>query len=236
MKILVIPDVHLKPWMFEQAARLMKTEKIDKAVCLMDIADDWKEQLNLGLYIKSYQAAADFAMEFPETLWCWGNHDISYVWQRMQSGYSNWAVNVVLDGLGKLKAAIPDPGQLAFIHRIDNVLFMHGGLTEPFAREYAASADFDDIDGIIEEINSLGPDELWQNTSPLWLRPQYRAVLMYKADEYLQVVGHTPVERIIYKNNLISCDVFSLTREKVPFGTQEFPVLDTETWECYGVR
>ena len=41
MKVLVIPDVHLKPWMFEQAAVLMREKKADRAVCLMDITDDW---------------------------------------------------------------------------------------------------------------------------------------------------------------------------------------------------
>ena len=42
MKVLVIPDVHLKPWMFEQAAVLMRAKQADRAVCLMDIPDDWE--------------------------------------------------------------------------------------------------------------------------------------------------------------------------------------------------
>jgi len=40
MRILVIPDVHLKPFMFEQAAQLMKNDEADRVVCLMDIADE----------------------------------------------------------------------------------------------------------------------------------------------------------------------------------------------------
>mgnify|MGYP007101859496 CR=1 FL=1 len=46
LKILVIPDVHLKPWMFHRASELMKDiparhpVKPNRAVCLMDIADD----------------------------------------------------------------------------------------------------------------------------------------------------------------------------------------------------
>ncbi len=46
MKVLVIPDVHLKPWMFQRASELMKEIKPDRAVCLMDIADDWRQQFN----------------------------------------------------------------------------------------------------------------------------------------------------------------------------------------------
>ena len=44
MKVLVIPDVHLKPQMFRQAADLMDTGKADRAVCLMDIPDDWDRE------------------------------------------------------------------------------------------------------------------------------------------------------------------------------------------------
>ena len=38
-KILVIPDVHLKPWMFKQAAQALETGEAERAVCLMDIPD-----------------------------------------------------------------------------------------------------------------------------------------------------------------------------------------------------
>lgn len=37
MKVLVIPDVHLKPQMFKQAAALMRQKIADRAACLMDI-------------------------------------------------------------------------------------------------------------------------------------------------------------------------------------------------------
>ena len=40
MKVFVIPDVHLKPWMFNRASELLKMNIADKVVCLMDIADE----------------------------------------------------------------------------------------------------------------------------------------------------------------------------------------------------
>ena len=49
MKVLVIPDVHLKPWMFHRASELMKEMGVGRAICLMDIADDWRQQFNLDL-------------------------------------------------------------------------------------------------------------------------------------------------------------------------------------------
>ena len=43
MKVLVIPDVHLKPWMFERADKIMEQGAAERAVCLMDIPDDWNK-------------------------------------------------------------------------------------------------------------------------------------------------------------------------------------------------
>ena len=39
MKVLVIPDVHLKPWMFRSADRLMEKNIVDRVVCLMDLTN-----------------------------------------------------------------------------------------------------------------------------------------------------------------------------------------------------
>ena len=46
MKVLVIPDVHLKPWMFERASEIMEKGTVERAVCLMDIPDDWNQEYN----------------------------------------------------------------------------------------------------------------------------------------------------------------------------------------------
>lgn len=44
------------------------------------------------------------------------------------------------------------------------------------------------------------------------------------------------MRKITRENNLLSCDVFSLDRERQPLGTQEFCLLDTVTWEWEGTR
>ena len=49
MKVLVIPDVHLKPYMFQHAAALMHQKIADRVVCLMDLADDWGKD-GIGLW------------------------------------------------------------------------------------------------------------------------------------------------------------------------------------------
>ena len=59
---------------------------------------------------------------------------------------------------------------------------------------------------------------------------------MYKPRKLLQVVGHTPMEKIIKKGSVISCDVFSTDRTGASIGTQEFTIVDTQTGEFKGIR
>lgn len=39
-RVFVVPDVHLKPWIFEKASRLILKEKFDAVVLLGDLVDD----------------------------------------------------------------------------------------------------------------------------------------------------------------------------------------------------
>lgn len=236
MKILVIPDVHLKPWIFERAAEIMNSGAAEKAICLMDIPDDWGKAYNLGLYEETYDAAIRFQKQYTDTLWCYGNHDLSYVWLQPESGFSSVAIPVVNMKQRELKDVIPDERQLAYIHRIDNILFLHGGITHTFVKYYASDVDYDDTDAVIEKINELGMLEMWDDASPIWFRPQFYSEKMYKETELLQVVGHTPVMQIDRLGNVLSCDLFSTYRTGDPIGTEEFLLIDTETWKYEGIR
>lgn len=236
MNVLVIPDIHLKPYMFETASVLMKGGVAERAVCLMDIADDWNQQLNLDLYMKTYDAAIAFAKEFPETLWCYGNHDICYVWNMRETGYSFAASGIVNGKLRNLREALPDEKQLAFVHRIDGILFSHGGLSELFVQKFVQESEYSDIDRVLGKVNALGCDEMWRDDSPIWLRPQYGRRWMYESENLLQVVGHTPVEAIRKSGNVISCDVFSTYRDGESIGKNEFLLIDTVTGDFHGIR
>lgn len=95
---------------------------------------------------------------------------------------------------------------------------------------------YDDIDYVVDRINSLGHREMWSDASPIWYRPQYYKGRMYKPKKCLQVVGHTPIEEIKRTGNVVSCDSFSTYRDGTPFGTRELLLIDTETWEFHGVK
>lgn len=236
MKVLVIPDVHLKPHMFKQAAALLQQKVADQAVCLMDLPDDWNKQYDIALYEETFDEAIYFAKEFPETLWCYGNHDLSYFWHCMESGYSSLAANIVQRKLLELREAVPENHPIQYVQRIDNVLFSHGGLLDHFVKEHVSMLKYHDVDAVLKNINSLGRNEMWSEASPIWLRPQHSSMKMYKPRKLLQVVGHTPMDRITKEGNLISTDVFSTYRDGRPIGTEEYLLLDTMTWEYRGIK
>ena len=231
MKILVIPDVHLKPFIFIRVAEHLKNNVADKAVCLMDIADDWNREMDLELYMRTYDEAIEFAKTFPDTLWCYGNHDICYLADKRESGYSPCAAYTVVKKLTELNESLPADNKIKYIHKIDNVVFCHGGLSDVFVKYYVNDDIYNDIDKVIETINNMSMEELWCDESPIWLRPQYDPYKMYKENELLQVVGHTPVKEQYIDRNIISCDVFSTYRSGKSIGNNKFVVIDTKTWK-----
>ena len=234
MKVLVIPDIHLKPLMFERAADIMEKGTVERAVCLMDIPDDWNQEYNLELYNETFDAAIAFAKKYPDTLWVYGNHDLCYLWDERESGYSPAAAYTVVKKLEELKSALPEGNEIRYVQKIDNVLFCHGGITEYFVKKVVPAAKYDDVDEVVRIINGLPREYMWSDVSPIWHRPQYTVGKMYGADKILQVVGHTPVEEIYREGNVISCDVFSTYRDGRAIGTEEFAVVETERWEYVG--
>ena len=121
--------------------------------------------------------------------------------------------------------------KIQYVHQIDNVMFSHGGVSERFVRNLVSKERFHDTDYVLDTINHLGYREMWRNSSPIWVRPQFNIQYMYMYESFLQVVGHTPVEDISVCENVVSTDVFSTYRNGTPIGSQRFAVVDTITFE-----
>jgi len=49
MRILVIPDIHLKAWIFDRAEDILRAGRADSAVCLMDNPDDWDKEFHIEM-------------------------------------------------------------------------------------------------------------------------------------------------------------------------------------------
>ena len=228
MRILVIPDIHLKTWLFDRAETIMKAGKADRAVCLMDMPDDWGMEFQVECYKEIFDRAIAFAADYPDTLWCYGNHDLSYPWGRLETGYSPYAESTVLSKLEELEQTLKDPSQIAIIHRIDNVIFSHGGLTAEFIKWLDKDLLDADIDSVIAAVNEARIDYLWNDESPLWLRPQNKIREAFRSEIYKQVVGHTPVEKIFEKDGIISTDVFSTYRNGAQIGESAMIVINSD--------
>lgn len=230
MKILVIPDVHLKPWMFNAADEIDKN-KYDRIVCLGDLVDDWDQQFNTDLYDRTMQRVLKFDKNHPDMLWCLGNHDFSYLWYLPESGFSSLAAPLVERYLDKMRHQMGD--RLAIIHKIDDVLFSHAGLI----RTFADSVEGDNLDAVIRTINNMaytsdGMTRLWEDDSPIWVREAGYMLGNYK--NTWQVVGHTPVHEPKYIENFLITDTFSTYSDgKTPIGDGKFIIFDTDThtWE-----
>lgn len=227
-RVLVIPDVHLKPWIFDKAVECISKEKYDYIVCLGDLVDDWGMECNLELYEETLQSAYRFVEQNENAMFCYGNHDISYIWQKRETGYSSVARSVVVENYNRLERFLED--RIKFVHQIDNVLFSHAGLTFEFVEEWFEPI-MDDVDAVLKEVNgTCHALELWRDNSPIWARPQYGHFEMYPQN-MLQVVGHTPVEEPIMEGNVLSLDTFSTYRDGSPIGDQRFVWVDTVTKE-----
>ena len=164
-KAFIIPDVHLKPWIFERASELIEKNNFDNIVMLGDLVDDWFQERNIELYEKNFDAIMNFIEKYPDTLYCFGNHDVSYLWNAYESGYSAYARDIVVEGINKIVYTLPE-GNSAFIHRIDNVLFSHAGLTQQFVLRHFGHGEKTDIDYMIEKIKKMGRI-LWEDDSPI---------------------------------------------------------------------
>ena len=106
-KVLVIPDVHLKAWMFDEADKIDR-DSYDGIIVLGDLVDDWGKGNDIQAYEDTLSRAARFASEHQESLWCYGNHDVSYLWDAMESGYSVQARQAAIDGVTRLERVFTD--------------------------------------------------------------------------------------------------------------------------------
>lgn len=233
MKVLVVADIHLQHKLFDRAAQILRSGQAELAIQLGDLFDDWGCEYVGDYHIQTLLRAERFQQEFPNTLWIMGNHDYGYYHTalgRKESGH-NVFVETTLKKL--LKQMSEEYGiEQKIIHHVDNVIFSHAGLTS----DWVAMLTLDGVDYAMDDyietlVNNASPEELWNERSPIWARPQWDNFKMFS--DCLQVVGHTPVEQVSFVDNILSTDVFSTHSNGTPIGEQRFVIVDTvkKTWE-----
>ena len=226
MKILIIPDVHLKPHIIDEAAQCMCSGNYDIAVFLGDFVDDWEQQRNIKAYNDTFDALDEFLRQYPDTLICYGNHDLSYVWEELETGYSAYAHDTVLTRLHEIYKN-HGTSRWKIVHKIDDVLFSHAGITVEFLKKNRLSKK--STDEIAAKINEMGKDKLWHDPSPIWARPGNYTF----HNACLQVVGHTPVSQPTYyqSQRLLVADNYSTYSTGKAIGTKQMVWVDTKSLE-----
>lgn len=237
MQALVIPDVHLKTWMFYAADRIIEKERPDAVVLLGDLVDDFGCKNSPEKYIETIDAAIAFIQKHPESYLCLGNHEASYLWNRETNATAYRARSTAKEQCWRLTQEIPQERfNVAF--QFDNVIFSHAGISERFFAAFLKRADEKHIsdEEVIRRVNCLSMDELWRYGSPIWYRPSGIQGFdrMYGANHILHVTGHTPVEKITEWRSTLVCDTFSTYRNHKPIGDQTFAMVDTiaKTWRA----
>lgn len=149
-----------------------------------------------------------------------GNHDFHYLSVgETYSGYNpTYATGIEYD---YLRPAIEE-GLIVAAHREDNYLFTHAGLTKTWCKNVGVKLSGD----IVEQVNDLWKytprvfgwavnplkkmsaytdpygDDIWQG--PLWIRPS--SLYKDKIDNFIQVVGHTETDRIMFHEDVYLID------------------------------
>ena len=191
MKILVVPDIHMKTkQMLPKVAKIANEQEIDKIVFIGDYFDDWHQVNNAKLYRDTIDDLKDFYDEF-DCVFLLGNHDVPYITNEYHP-YSSPFYDVRLDVYAFLKYI---NAQVAY--QADGVTYSHAGFCK-----------YDDIKSWMFEpsIDHFGKLRQLdrQPGSALWIRPDYPG-----SRGPNQVVGHTPVNTVQEHDGVTYIDTWS---------------------------
>jgi len=187
-RIVVLGDIHGRTIWKDIIAK----EHPDQVIFLGDYVST-HENISEEDQVENLKEIMRYKDEHPETILLRGNHDmqhLDYDW----AGCSGYFPGVAME-MEKLKDEFLAKTQ--WIHVMGNIVFSHAGISRVWLEENFLS---------LEDINMLGPTELFGFTSsnpsdrfgdspeqpPTWIRPM--ALMDVMIPDYIQVVGHTPVE------------------------------------------
>ena len=229
MKILFVPDVHLKTDIFRFADKTAQTFHPDAIVFLGDLLDDFGKENDLMAYGEAFTAAKEFMHAYPDVYWCIGNHDMAYMIHMPVTGTSLIYTHEIEHGMHDLIYAVPNPAHIGFAFMLDGWIITHAGLASDFVKRHILPQVANEPSDytVVDLVNHLSVSAIWESNSPLWYRPH--GGRLYAEGRIRQVAGHTPVKTIEDHHGLLVCDTFSTYGDGTPYGDQTLCLLDTST-------
>jgi len=195
VKILAIGDIHTKQWILYEIAELI--DLYDAVVFVGDYADNWNTSpvRSIATWRLMKQLTQD-----PKVHAVVGNHDYAYIHPEIAGRSSGWnPVTFTLLNTPEKKSLREWLLSLPVIVELDGVTFSHAGVTNEWNGD--------------ESVHGL-----WNDTSPIWARPQkFGGKITYK--DTPQVIGHNPSEEIWNPAPQVWCiDTFSEHQDNKPIG------------------
>jgi diadenosine tetraphosphatase ApaH/serine/threonine PP2A family protein phosphatase len=205
-RILAVGDIHTKLWIIDEVRKI--ADNYDRVVFVGDYADDWGKQPRDT--IQTWLELRSLSHSNPNVKLVQGNHDFAYTRKvGTSSGGYSVGTQFILDvpenrGLKDWLTNIP------LSLEIDGVTYSHAGFVEDYH-------------------GGTHPDTLWNDISPLWVRPDYG----YTYQQRPQVFGHTPSQTCWEVDDNIWCiDTFSTYPDGTPFGDNTvLEVIDGKTFK-----
>jgi len=218
MRILVCGDLHCKPYILESA---LKATDWDLFVFIGDACDNWgaTQEDNLKILNLLLEKKQEYGDKF---IWLLGNHD----W-----GYYDTSVRMsghILAGEANVHYFLKETiDSWDLFYAKNGYVFSHAGISAdflPLTRDISYK-ELKSSPGINNPLNEVGPACGGDSYTPslLWARPEEVVAL---PTDNIQIVGHTPVEKITIENNLVVCDTFSQYSTGKFIGDQSLLLID----------
>lgn len=233
MPILVCGDLHTKIRIFEDVKAI--SSKFEKVVFMGDYVDDWNVMPEVSYNL--LERLVEWKKQEPDkVVLLWGNHDLSewYGGRFECAGFTKYGHSLLRGFFDKNYQFF----QLAFAW--NTCLFTHAGLTKKWCED-ARIGDFCQAEEYAQVLNDkFAPTPRPSKNvlklssagymrggiyapSPIWA--DKIELLQDPVDGLNQVVGHTPVSRVMREQvgsaELVFCDTHSTTPDGLNIGNNE---------------
>jgi predicted phosphodiesterase len=216
-KVLAIGDIHTKQWIIHDVARVL--DLFDRVIFCGDYADNW----NAGAMrtIETWGLLRELMQSNHDKVYAViGNHDYAYIHPEIAGHSSGWnqATFTLINAPENKKLKnwlLTLPVELG----IDGVVFSHAGITEAWDGDESVYG-------------------LWDNESPIWVRPKEFGGYNTVYRNIKQVIGHNPSKKIWNPAPNVWCiDVFSETPDNTPIGDQTMlKIIDGEKFTVVNIK